>query len=69
MPTPITAAEVRVQIGEGADALIDGGTLPFRAGSTLLDLTVDPAVVLREGPITREELADFFGGRIRRSGE
>ena len=69
MPTPITAAEVRVQIGEGADALIDGGTLPFRAGSTLLDLTVDPAVVLREGPITGEELADFFGGRIRRSGE
>ena len=69
MPTPITAAEVRVQIGEAADALIDGGTLPFRAGSTLLDLTVDPAVVLREGPITGEELADFFGGRIRRSGE
>jgi L-threonylcarbamoyladenylate synthase len=69
MPTPITAAEVRLQIGEAADALIDGGTLPSRAGSTLLDLTVDPAVVLREGPITRKELADFFGGRIRRFGE
>jgi L-threonylcarbamoyladenylate synthase len=67
LPGTITAEEVLAQLGESLDALVDGGTLPARAGSTLLDLTVDPPAVLREGPVTFETLAGFFNGRIRRS--
>lgn len=66
MPPAVTAAEVRAQLGDSCDALIDGGALPSRVGSTLLDLTLDPPVLLREGPISFESLHEFFEGRIRR---
>jgi L-threonylcarbamoyladenylate synthase len=38
------------------DAVIDGGRVPGGVGSTVVDLTVSPAAVLRDGPISREEL-------------
>jgi L-threonylcarbamoyladenylate synthase len=66
MPAAVTAAEVSSQLGDSPDALIDGGVLPARGGSTLLDLTVDPPVVLREGPVRFESLAEFFHGRLNR---
>jgi L-threonylcarbamoyladenylate synthase len=65
-PATITAGEVRSQLGGSIDALIDGGTLPTRGGSTLLDLTADPPVVLRDGPVRFETLQEFFHGHIRR---
>jgi L-threonylcarbamoyladenylate synthase len=66
MPSAVTADEVRQQLGDGLDALVDGGVLPSRQGSSVLDLTVDPPVLLREGPVTFETLSSFFGGQIRR---
>jgi len=66
MPSAVTAEEIRAQLGDSIDVLIDGGSLPTRAGSTLVDLTVDPPVLVREGPIRFESLHDFFKGRIRR---
>ena len=66
MPSSISADEVREQFGDSLDALIDGGQLPSRGGSTLLDLTVDPPVVIRDGPVSFESLSEFFNGRIRR---
>ena len=66
MPSAVTAEEVRRQLGDSVDAIVDGGVLPSSAGSTLLDLTVDPPVLLREGPLLFEALAEFFEGRIRR---
>jgi L-threonylcarbamoyladenylate synthase len=67
LPSAITADEVRSQFGDSLDALIDGGTLPSRGGSTLLDLTADPPVLLREGPVSFESLAAFLQGGIRRN--
>jgi tRNA A37 threonylcarbamoyladenosine synthetase subunit TsaC/SUA5/YrdC len=40
--------------------LVDGGELPSRGGSTLLDLTETPARLLREGPIAAGELSDVL---------
>jgi L-threonylcarbamoyladenylate synthase len=65
-PSAITAEEVRAQFDESLDVLIDGGTLPSRGGSTLLDLTVEPPVLLREGPVSFESLQQFFDGKVRR---
>jgi L-threonylcarbamoyladenylate synthase len=38
-------------------AVVDGGTVPGGRPSTLVDLSGDPARILREGPISREQLA------------
>ncbi len=66
MAAAVTAEEVRAQLAESVDVLVDGGELPARRGSTLLDLTRDVPVLLREGPIPFETLDEFFKGRIRR---
>ena len=65
-PAAVSAGEVQSQLGESVDVLIDGGLLPARSGSSVLDLTIDPPVLLREGPISFESLQEFFKGRIRR---
>jgi L-threonylcarbamoyladenylate synthase len=66
-PAAITAEEVEAQLGESVDALVDGGGLPDRGGSNILDLTSDPPVLLREGPISFDRLSEFFKGRLRRN--
>lgn len=43
------------------DAVVDGGRVPGGVASTVLDLTASPARLLREGPITREQLAEVIG--------
>ena len=66
MRSPVTAEEVQRQLRDSIDALVDGGVLPSSGGSTLLDLTADLPVLLREGPVPFEALVEFFEGRIRR---
>lgn len=53
-----TAAEVEVQIGERVPLILDGGTTSNTHPSTVIDLTVSPPRLLREGPITLEELRE-----------
>jgi L-threonylcarbamoyladenylate synthase len=64
--TCVTAAEVQAQLGVSLEVLVDGGELPARSGSTLLDLTTDPPRLLRDGPVSFDSLRKFFGGNIRR---
>lgn len=66
LPAAITAREVCDQLGGEVDAVVDGGELPYRTGSTILDLTMDPPVVLREGPVTFDSLLEFFEGKVQR---
>jgi L-threonylcarbamoyladenylate synthase len=39
-------------IGDRIDAVIDGGTTPGGTGSTIVDITANPPVILREGAIS-----------------
>jgi L-threonylcarbamoyladenylate synthase len=43
------------------DLLIDGGEIVYGLESTVIDLTSDPPVVLRPGPITLESLRGVLG--------
>jgi L-threonylcarbamoyladenylate synthase len=52
-PESSAAAEVLTSLGDRVDLVIDGGATPGGKGSTLLDITADPPVCLREGAITR----------------
>lgn len=60
MPSAITVAEVLEQFGGSIEMIVDGGELPARGGSTLLDLTESPARILREGPIAEAELSEIL---------
>jgi L-threonylcarbamoyladenylate synthase len=63
-PDPLTAEDVRSQLGELVDLVIDGGRCPGGRPSTLVDCSRDPPVVLREGAISREELVRAAGVRF-----
>jgi L-threonylcarbamoyladenylate synthase len=56
-PAPVTADEVEDALAASIPLLLDGGRCPGGMASTVLDLTVAPAVILRPGPITPEQLA------------
>ena len=55
-----TAAEVANYFPKGIDLVIDAGTVTATEPSTVLDLTEDKPLLIREGAIRRELLADFL---------
>jgi tRNA A37 threonylcarbamoyladenosine synthetase subunit TsaC/SUA5/YrdC len=59
-PETLDADDVLVAFATQGDelaAVVDGGRVPGGVASTVVDVSQDPARVLREGPVTREELA------------
>jgi len=59
-PSALTADEVYTQLGNKVDLIIDGGRCPGGQESTIVDLTGETPVILREGAISREELSDAY---------
>lgn len=58
-PTPYSVAEVIKQLGEvvkGVALIIDQGPLPIRELSTIVDLTVSPPQLIRQGRVSWLEL-------------
>ncbi len=55
-PSPLTADEVYSQFGNKIDLVIDGGRCPGGKESTIVDVTGETPVILREGAISREEI-------------
>ena len=53
-PTPVTAAEAAAAVGD-VDLIVDGGRLSGTP-STVVDCTVDPVRILREGAIPSVEV-------------
>jgi L-threonylcarbamoyladenylate synthase len=54
--SPVTAQEVYKQLGGRIALIIDGGQTPGGVPSTLVDCTAPELKILREGPISLEEL-------------
>ncbi len=61
-PSNITAANVFRQIGDEVDLVIDDGKCPVGIVSTIIDVTGDVPVILREGAVSRRELEEFYEG-------
>ena len=59
-PSALMAEEVYAQFGDKIDLVIDGGRCPGGKESTIVDVTGETPVVLREGAISREELKRVF---------
>ena len=68
-PSPLTADEVYSQLGDKIDLIIDGGRCTGGKESTIVDVTGQTPVVLREGAISREELEQVCGSIASREGD
>lgn len=53
---PTTAQDVRDQLGEGVDIVLDAGQTAGRKGSTIIDVTVSPPRIVREGDVPVDEV-------------
>ena len=62
--SPSSAAEAAFQLGGMVSMVIDDGKLPGGQESTVIDITTDPPVVLRDGPVSREDLQGVLGREI-----
>lgn len=60
-PSPKTADGVLAQLGGRIAAVLDGGPCAVGMESTILDLTVTPYRILRQGGLGREELQAVLG--------
>ncbi len=54
--SPVTAPEVYEQLGGRISLIIDGGKTPGGVASTVVDCTIPELKILREGPISLENL-------------
>ncbi|MFC1958780.1 L-threonylcarbamoyladenylate synthase [Chloroflexota bacterium] len=68
-PSSLTAEEVYSQLGDKVDLVIEGGRCPGGKESTIVDITGENPVILREGAISREEIEQVCEGITLRKGD
>jgi L-threonylcarbamoyladenylate synthase len=57
--SPTTAQDVLSQIGNKVELIIDAGRTPGGVESTIIDMSTDKPVILRQGAVSREALEKF----------
>ena len=62
--SPRLANDVLAQLGGRIDAVLDGGPCTVGVESTILDLTVTPYRILRQGGLSRENIERVLGGPV-----
>lgn len=60
-PSPTAAEHVIEDLSGKVDMILDGGTVDIGVESTILDMTVNPPMILRPGAITKEMLSELIG--------
>ncbi len=65
-PSPVSADDVLSQLRGRIPLILDGGPCPGGLASTVLDLTREPPVILRRGPVSREDLRAFVPDVLER---
>ncbi|MBA3573842.1 MAG: threonylcarbamoyl-AMP synthase [Pseudonocardiales bacterium] len=60
-PPATTASQARDQLGERVPVLLDGGPAGAAVPSTVVDLTADDPVVLREGAVSVAQIGEVLG--------
>jgi L-threonylcarbamoyladenylate synthase len=59
--SPTSAAHVREDLEGAVELILDGGPTPVGIESTVIDVRPTPAVILRPGGVTREQLEAVIG--------
>lgn len=60
-PDPMTADDVAAGLGDAIDLILDGGRSPGGRPSTVVDCTVSPPTLVREGPISMDLILAVLG--------
>ena len=60
-PSPTTAGHVAEDLSGKIDMILDGGAVEIGVESTILDVTVEPPMILRPGAISAEMLQEVIG--------
>lgn len=60
-PSPTSAEHVLEDFDGKIDMILDGGTVDIGLESTIVDMTVEPPMILRPGAITKEMLEEVVG--------
>lgn len=63
-PSPKSAGAVFGQLSGKIDAVLDGGTCSVGVESTILDMTVTPYRILRQGGLSREQIEIVLGHEV-----
>ena len=58
-PDPLTAEYVREQLGDSVDLIIDSGRCRRDIASTVIDFTIDPPIILRQGAVGYDDIASM----------
>ncbi len=66
--SPTTAEHVRTEFGDSTPMILDGGACSVGIESTIVDLSREPARILREGHVRREQLLPFLPGLLAGTG-
>jgi L-threonylcarbamoyladenylate synthase len=61
LPSVTSAEEVRAQLGDAVDFILDGGICSGGIESTVVDVTGKVTVILREGAVSRIAIAEIPG--------
>jgi len=64
-PSCLTTDEVKQQLGDKVDLIIDGGKCPGGGESTIVDVTGEVPVVLRQGIIAQYEIDKILESSVR----
>jgi len=67
-PPASTAQEALAQLGDAVSVYLDGGPSGEPVASTIVDLTGDEPVVLREGAVSSAEVSEVLGVPVRTPG-
>jgi len=62
--SPSTALEVFTQLGGRIALILDGGKTPGGVPSTVVDCTGVEARILREGPVSRDQIQSCLAGLL-----
>lgn len=60
-PSPTAAQHVEEDLTGKIDMIVDGGAVDIGVESTILDMTVEPPMILRPGAVTKEMLEELIG--------
>ncbi|HEX7352441.1 L-threonylcarbamoyladenylate synthase [Brachybacterium sp.] len=60
-PAAQSVLDAATQLGDSVEVYLDGGPARIGASSTILDTTVTPAEIVREGAVTKEQIIAVVG--------